>query len=115
MSGSPRPPLSRFRRAGNLVFTSGQLPRGADGAIVPGGIEAQTRQALANLEAALAAAGARLDQVIKINAWLTDPTHMAGFNAVYRETFADPFPARSTVISGLAAGDVEIEAVACLE
>ncbi|MCJ1960453.1 RidA family protein [Novosphingobium mangrovi (ex Hu et al. 2023)] len=114
MTTPTRPPLSRFRRAGDLVFTSGQLPRGADGAIVSGDITVQTRQALANLEVVLAEAGARLDQVVKVTAWLTDAAHMAGFNAVYREVFGDPFPARSTVISGLVAGDVEIEAVACL-
>ncbi|RIV86190.1 RidA family protein [Aurantiacibacter xanthus] len=108
------PPLSRYRRAGDLVFTSGQLPRMADGSIIPGDIEAQTRQALANLEAVLAEAGARLDQVIKVTAWLTDASLMPGFNAVYREVFAAPFPSRSTVISGLVAGNVEIEAVACL-
>ncbi|CCA90149.1 MULTISPECIES: RidA family protein [unclassified Novosphingobium] len=114
MTTKSSPPLSRFRRAGDLVFTSGQLPRGADGAIVPGDIRVQTRQALANLEAVLSEAGARLDQVTKVTAWLTDAAHMAGFNEVYREVFAQPYPARSTVISGLVAGDVEIEAVACL-
>ncbi|TYC90478.1 RidA family protein [Novosphingobium sp. BW1] len=114
MTTPTRPPLSRFRRAGDFVFTSGQLPRGADGAIVLGDITVQTRQALANLEAVLAEAGARLDQVVKVTAWLTDTAHMAGFNAVYREVFGELFPARSTVISGLVAGDVEIEAVACL-
>ena len=46
MSG---PPLSPARRAGPLVFTSGQLARGDDGQIVAGGIEAQAEQALANL------------------------------------------------------------------
>ena len=86
----------------------------ADGSIVAGGIEDQARQALTNLEAALAQAGARLDQVVKVTAWLTDASLMPGFNAVYREFFAEPYPARSTVISGLVAGDVEIEAVACL-
>lgn len=114
MTTQASPPLSRFRVAGGLVFTSGQLPRGADGAIVPGDIKVQARQALANLEAVLADAGARLDQVVKVTAWLTDAAHMAGFNEVYRETFGDPYPARSTVVSGLVAGDVEIEAVAYL-
>lgn len=115
MTDFVRPPLSRFRRAGNFVFTSGQLPRGADGSIVAGDIKVQTRQALVNLEAVLAEAGARMDQVVKVTAWLTDAARMPGFNEVYREVFAEPFPARSTVVSGLVAGDVEIEAVAWLE
>lgn len=115
MNSPSTPPLSRFRRAGNLVFTSGQLARGADGAIVPGDITDQARRALANLEGVLQEAGARLDQVVKVTAWLTDAAHMAAFNAVYREVFAEPYPARSTVISGLAAGEVEIEAVALID
>lgn len=108
------PPLSKTRRAGNLLFVSGQLPRGADGAIVAGDIIVQTRQALANLEAALAGAGASLTDVVKVTAWITDAAHMAGFNEVYREVFAEPFPTRSTVVSGLVAGDVEVEAIAWL-
>ena len=114
MTTPPLPPLSKFRRAGNLIFTAGQLPRGADGAIVAGDIEVQTRQAIANLQAVLRDAGAELTDVVKVTAWLTDAAHMAGFNAVYREFFDTPYPARSTVISGLVAGDVEIEAIACI-
>jgi reactive intermediate/imine deaminase len=108
------PPLTKVRRAGNLLFVSGQLPRGADGEIVPGDIAVQTRQSLANLKAALATAGATIEHVVKVTAWLTDARYMDGFNEAYRETFAEPYPARSTVISGLAAGDVEIEAIAWL-
>lgn len=108
------PPLSKTRRAGNLLFVSGQLPRGADGAIVTGDIKTQTRQSLANLEAALTDAGASLKDVVKVTAWITDAAHMAGFNEVYRDVFLEPYPTRSTVISGLVAGDVEIEAIAWL-
>jgi len=109
------PPLSRFQRVGDLIFTSGQLPRGSDGAIVEGGIELQARQALANLSAVLEEAGARVDQVVKVTAWLTDEKLMPAFNEVYREFFTEPFPCRSTVICGLVAGDVEIEAIASLK
>lgn len=114
MTAASGPPLSKARRAGNLLFLSGQLPRGPDGAIVDGDIRVQTRQALANIEAVLAAEGATLGDVVKVTAWVTDASHVAGFNEVYRSVFAEPFPARSTVISGLVAGDVEIEAIAVL-
>ena len=106
------PPLSKFRRAGNMIFTAGQLPRGADGKIVDGDIGVQTRQVM---EAVLRDAGADLTHVVKITAWLTDAQFMPQFDAVYREFFRQSFPARSTVISGLVAGDVEIEAVAWVE
>jgi reactive intermediate/imine deaminase len=107
------PPLSKARRAGDLLFVSGQLPRDANGQIVAGDIAVQTRQALANLVAALEANGASAADVVKVTAWLTDRRHYEGFNAVYREVFQAPFPARSVVVSGLVAdADVEIEAVA---
>lgn len=108
------PPLSPARRAGDLVFTSGQLGRDGDGRIVEGGIEAQTRQAIANLVSALAAEGCTPADVVKATAWLTDPDFAQAFNGVYRETFGAPYPARSTIVSGLLASGalIEIEAIA---
>jgi reactive intermediate/imine deaminase len=109
------PPLSKARRAGDLLFVSGQLPRGADGQIVPGDIAVQTRQALSNLVAVLEAHGAAASDVVKVTVWLTDRRQYDVFNAVYREVFSEPFPARSVVVSDLVAdADVEIEAVATL-
>lgn len=108
------PPLSRFVRAGQTVYISGQLARGADGAIVAGGFAAQARQALDNLRAALEAADCGLADVVKATVWLTDASDFAEFNAIYREYFTEPYPARSVVVSGLVAPGamVEIEAVA---
>lgn len=111
-SARPVPPLSSVRQVGDLLFVSGQLPRGADGEIVPGDIGVQTRRSLANLQAALETHGAAASDVVKVTAWLTDPSHMTGFNDAYRETFKAPYPARTVVISDLIAGDVEIEAIA---
>lgn len=107
------PPLSAVRTAGNLVFTSGQLARGADGAIVKG-IEPQAKQVLANLVAVLADNGCTPADVVKVTAWVTDASYGAAFNAAYRDVFGEPYPARSTVVSGLLAPDalIEVEAVA---
>lgn len=108
-------PLSKTRRAGDLLFISGQIPRGADGAMVTGGIAEQTRQVLTNLKAVVEAEGGTLANVVKTTVWLTDAGMIAEFNAVYREFFAEPFPTRSTVVSGLVVpADVEVEAVAWL-
>jgi len=109
-----KPPLSPARTAGNLVFTSGQLARGADGTIVSGGIEAQAEQVLANLVAVLADNGCTPADVVKVTAWVTDASYGAAFNAAYRAVFGEPWPARSTVVSGLLAPDalIEVEAVA---
>jgi 2-iminobutanoate/2-iminopropanoate deaminase len=80
---------------------------------VPGGIEAQTRRALENLTACLRAAGCERVDVLKVNAYLADLGDFEGFNAVYREFFEEPFPARTTVGVSLP-GEllVEIEATA---
>jgi reactive intermediate/imine deaminase len=110
------PPLSRARHAGDLLFVSGQLPRREDGAIMSGGIAAQAERALDNLRRALEAEGCDLADVVKTTVWLTDPGDAPTFNQVYRTFFADPFPARSMVVSALLADGalVEIEAIARL-
>lgn len=109
-----KPPLSPARTAGELVFTSGQLARGADGAIVAGGIEAQAECVLANLVAVLASNGCAPSDVVKVTAWLTDAAYGPAFNAAYEEVFAEPWPARSTVVSELLAPGalIEVEAIA---
>jgi reactive intermediate/imine deaminase len=108
-------PLSKCRRAGNLLFVSGQLPRDESGALVGGSIERQTRQALQNLIRILKSEGCAPCDVVKVTAWITDAQHLTGFNEAYGSIFAPPFPARSVVVSGLAVpADVEIEAIALI-
>ncbi|WP_397532734.1 RidA family protein [Roseateles sp.] len=108
----PRP-LSPAVRAGDFVYVSGQVPVDAEGQIVTGGIEAQTRQVMANLQAALALAGATLDDVCKTTIWLEDARDFGAFNRVYMGYFPGGKPARSTVESRLMiAAKVEIDAVA---
>lgn len=114
--GGPRElPLSTAHRAGDFVFVSGQVGFGPDGKLVAGGIEAETRQTLANIAAALALAGATLADVVKVTVWLADLDDFPAFNAIYRPHFPQSPPARSTVQAGLMLNArVEIEAVAFL-
>lgn len=110
--GQASVPLSPAVRAGDFVFVSGQVPT-VDGAVVPGGIEAQTRQVLDNVSAALALAGAALSDVVKTTVVLTDARDFAAFNAVYASYFPSNPPARTTVEAKLMIDiTVEIEAVA---
>ncbi|WP_394553575.1 RidA family protein [Agromyces sp. MMS24-JH15] len=98
-----------------LHFLSGQTPIDpATGRLVDGDIGAQTRQAFANLRAVLEAAGLGLEEVVKVNVYLTSMDDFQGMNAVYGETFTAPYPARTTVaVAGLPLGArVEIELVA---
>jgi 2-iminobutanoate/2-iminopropanoate deaminase len=110
-------PYAVANRLGNLVFTAGQL--GLDPAtmeLVPGGVEAEARQALVNLQHVLEAAGSDMGHVLKTTIFLRDMADFARVNAVYGEFFTANPPARSTVaVAGLPKGGaVEIEAVACL-
>lgn len=110
-------PYSVANRAGNLVFTAGQL--GLDPAtneLVPGGIEAETRQSLINVKNVLEAAGASLENVVKTTVFLRDMNEFARMNAIYAEFFTADYPARSTVQAAALPknGAVEIEVVAFL-
>ena len=109
-------PLVPATRVGNLVFCSGALGVDESFKLVEGGVGAQTRQAIANLEAVLAEAGATLADVAKTTVWLTDLANFADFNAAYAEAFGEDLPARSTVTSELAIPGalVEIEAIASI-
>jgi 2-iminobutanoate/2-iminopropanoate deaminase len=110
---TPKPPYSPVVVAGDLVFTAGQVALDASGEIVEGGIVEQTRQAMANVARCLAAAGSSLDDVVKTTVFLSDLANFAACNEEYARHFTAPYPARSTVEVGLAAGLlVEIEAVA---
>ncbi|HEX7524983.1 MAG TPA: Rid family hydrolase, partial [Gaiellaceae bacterium] len=76
-------------------------------------IEAQCRQVLDTIRACLHAAGCDFSDVIKVNAFLTDLGNFPTCNAVYREYFRDPYPARTTVGVALATGLlVEVEVIA---
>ena len=108
-------PLVPATRVGELIFCSGALGVDANFQLVEGGVAAQTKAAIANLQAVLAQAGATLSDVAKTTVWLTDMADFAAFNASYAEAFGSHAPARSTVTSALAIPGalVEIEAIAC--
>ena len=111
---SPAKPLGPYTpvvRAGDWIIVSGQLGI-ADGALVPGGVAAQTAQAVVNLKAQLKSVGASLSDVSKTLCFLTDMDTFTTFNEAYVAGFGNSRPARSTI--GVAAlpfgGSVEIEA-----
>ncbi|MBB5773403.1 RidA family protein [Nonomuraea jabiensis] len=108
----PPAPYSSARRAGELLFVSGQLGYLPDGRLAEG-LAAQARQALANLEEVLAAHGLSRDDVVKCQVFLSSIEDWSDFNAVYKEHFNRPYPARSALGVRLHPGVlVEIEAVA---
>lgn len=108
-------PLSPALDTGALIFISGQVGIDpATGKTVGSDVETQTRQTLTNLKALVEAGGLTLADVVKTTVFLTDVANFSRMNSVYREFFAEPYPARSTIGITLANDDllVEIEAIA---
>ena len=106
-------PYSQGMTAGELVFTSGQIPVDPVSGAIPEGIAAQADRSCRNVGALLEAAGSGFDKVIKTTCFLTDMADFATFNAVYAEFFISK-PARSCVaVKDLPKGvKCEIEAIA---
>jgi len=91
-------PYSQAIQAGNLIFYSGQIPLDpATGAIVSGGVEAQTRQVLTNMRAMLHASGCDFSDVVKTTIYLTDLADFETVNEIYGEYFSEEPPARACV------------------
>jgi 2-iminobutanoate/2-iminopropanoate deaminase len=115
---APRPVASYSQavRVGNMLQVSGQGPGDpATGELVGTTAGEQTEQTMQNLTAILDAAGASLDDVVMLRVYLTDRTDFADMNEVYARYVNEPFPARTTVFTGLGAGMlVEIDALAVL-
>jgi len=110
-------PYSKTVVMGDVLYISGQLGRapGSTG-LVSGGFAAELRQVLANLDAILQEHGVGRDRVAKTNVFLTSEADWPALNDAYVEFFADPRPARSTVVvaSLLGGAVVEIDAIAHL-
>lgn len=107
-------PYSQAIHAGNLVFASGQLGLDPQTGKLQEGIEAQTRQVLANLAAVLTAADSSVEKVVKTTIFLANMADFAKVNALYGEVFKVEPPARSTIqVAALPLGGlVEIEVIA---
>lgn len=115
MAAPAHPPYTPVVRAGDWVIVSGQLGM-KDGALVKGGVAAQTAQAIVNLKAQLATMGATVNDIAKTLCFLTDMDTFGSFNEVYARDFGKARPARSTIgVKELPfGGAVEIEAWAYL-
>ena len=107
-------PYSQAIQTGNMLFSSGQLGLDPKTGTLPDGIQAQTAQALANVDAILKEAGFERSDVVKTLVFLKDMTDFGAVNELYADFFGDHKPARSCVeVSRLPKnGLVEIEVVA---
>src|SRR5687768_17627275 len=98
---APAGPYSHAVVAGDFVFISGQGPVDPETGTMPDAFADQVRQTLENVRTILEAAGSGLDDVVKINAYVTDLTRFQEFNEVYKEFFTHDPPARTTVGTSL--------------
>lgn len=108
-------PYSPGILAGDTLYLSGQLGRDPDTAkLVPGGIEAETRQALRNLGEVLKTAGMDYSNVVSVTAFIVDFADFPKFNAAYADVFRVDPPARATVqVAALNLGArIEIQMIA---
>ncbi|HET7674722.1 MAG TPA: Rid family detoxifying hydrolase [Gammaproteobacteria bacterium] len=107
-------PYSQAVRAGDAVYLSGQIGLDpAGGELVTGGVEAEARRVFDNLSAVAAAAGGSLDAIAKLTVYLVDFGDFPRVNAIMKEYFKEPYPARATVgVAMLPKGAaVEVDAI----
>jgi reactive intermediate/imine deaminase len=115
--GAPKPagPYSQAIVSGNTIYVAGQGPFNPGTGKMPAGFEEQAVQTFENIKAIVEAAGATLQDVVKVNVYLTDLGNFAKMNEVYMRYFRDPYPARATVGTQLLGGmAIEVECVAVL-
>lgn len=111
----PKAPLSRVVVSNELVFVSGQSPFDRAGRLVSDNFREQAHAVFDNVGQCLAAVDCTFDDVVKVNAFLSDRSNFEEFNEIYREYFDPPFPARTTIEAGLVGILVEVEVIARLK
>ena len=97
--------------AGDHLFLSGQGPFDPDGNLVDESFDAEVRQVLANLAAVAAEAGKTLADAVRVGVYLHDMAMFDEMDAIYRETFPEPRPARTTIETPLAGFGIEVDAI----
>ena len=102
-------------KVNNRIYVAGQVPINAQTGEMPDTIEEQTRQSILNIKYVLNAAGAELDDVVKINTYLTNLDDFEKYNEVYKEFFKEPLPVRTTCGCKLKGIPIEIDAIAELD
>ena len=98
---------------GTMLYVSGQGPTNPQTGKAPDTFREAAIQTLTNVKTIVEAAGATMADVVKVNAYLRDMADFPVFNEVYRSFFSEPFPARTTVQSGLTI-PIEVDAIAVL-
>jgi len=107
-------PYSQAVRTGNTVYLSGQIPLDPETMeLVAGDMRRQIDRVFRNLEVIAGAAGGSLQDIVKLNIYLTDMSHFPLVNEVMAEHFREPYPARAAIgVAQLPKGaQVEMDAI----
>ena len=114
--GNLKLPFSHATRVGDFVFVSGQASVDLEtGNIISGTFAEEMKQSIENLRAILEKAGASWKDIVKVGCYVRRDEDLAEYNRLYREFFAEPFPARTTITNCLPPSLLfEIDCVACL-
>lgn len=109
-------PLRLFVRVGNQVFVAGHGAVDENGRFVSDTFEGQFRYTMERIGETLQAAGADFRQVVMVRGYVRDPANLPLYNALYREYFSEPYPARTTLTGCLPPGlEFEIDCIAVVE
>jgi 2-iminobutanoate/2-iminopropanoate deaminase len=111
--GAPTPKYSYSQgiAAGDLLFVAGQVGIDPQTRAQAPDFESKVRQALANIAAIAKAKGTTLNNAVRVGVYLEDLDRIVEMDAIYREYFEEPRPARTTVQAGLRGQEIEIDAV----
>lgn len=109
---TPTNPFSLGVKANGFLFVSGQVGKDINGNVAEG-FAPQVRQTMENLKAIVEAAGATMDDILKLTIYVTDISRIGEMNSIYRQYFNEPLPARATVeVSKLGlTAEIEIDAI----
>ena len=106
-------PFSPGIRAGGFVFVSGQASVDDEGAIVNDTFAGEFHRSIGNVRKVLAGAGLTLADVVQVRSYVDSPADLPEYNRLYREAFATPYPARTTIVNCLGGAlKYEIDVVA---
>lgn len=111
-------PYSQAVKAGDTVYLSGQIPLDPDTMeLVPGGFAEQVNRVFENLKAVCEASGGRIQDLVKLNIYLTDMANFATVNEIMTTVFGEPYPARAAIgVAALPKGaQVEMDAIMVLK
>ena len=112
VSGNKNHPFSDGIVAGSTLYIAGQEGTDDQSKLVPGGITAETKAALDNIQKVIKAAGFDLKDVVSVTVYLADIKEFGDMNKVYREFMPDPKPARATIQAAALVNNARIEIAA---